>query len=127
MHLEVCGQVLNSTVDQSTISDYSRGKAFENGTYFWSYIWSPCSTGDSFRIQQAAITDWVNPHVATAELRVTAHGGKQLVNGTFMDVLDGRSARRSQLVDKQMLPGSQIFVNVHPDGLPDTHACRLRL
>lgn len=116
----VNGHVLNSTVDPSTLSNFSQTLRFQDGLTEWHYTWTPDNTDVSFDIEFVSLFSRVRPNVATTQLHVTPHGGNS--DASIIDLLDGRNARRSFLEQKGLVPDSSIFVSVHPDGLPNITA-----
>ena len=112
-------QVLNSTVDQKSISDFTATWRLQDGIAQWSYLWSPNNVDVAFDIEYTAFMSRDNPNGAAVEFLVTPRGGNY--NGSIIDLIDGRSAQRSHLVEKEGLAGTQIYVGVHPEGLPDVH------
>jgi trehalose/maltose hydrolase-like predicted phosphorylase len=112
--------VLNSTVDRKTISDFTATWRLQDGITQWSYLWSPNNTNMAFDVQHTAFMSRDNPNGGAVELQVTPRGGNY--NASIIDLLDGRSAQRSRLVEKGMLAETQIFVGVHPEGLPNVTA-----
>jgi trehalose/maltose hydrolase-like predicted phosphorylase len=112
-------QVLNSTVDKSTISKFTQTLRFTEGHTRWDYTWSPMGTNISFDISYATFASKLRPNVFTTQLHVTPQGGGAQV--TVVDLLDGRSAVRSDLGEKG-IDGKSIYVSNHPWGLPDITA-----
>jgi trehalose/maltose hydrolase-like predicted phosphorylase len=121
LHLAVGDQILNSTVDKDSISNFSQTMNFRNGVPSWSYTWSPNDTQVSFDIEYEVFMSRVRPNIGGTRLRVTPRGGNY--NASIIDLLDGRSAVRSSLGKKGMYPDMcSIYVSNHPDGLPNVTA-----
>lgn len=119
LNLVVEDQVLNSTVDPATISNFVQSWNLRDGLTQWSYTWSPNNA--RFDIEYIASISRDNPNKGAVELRVTPLGGNY--NASIVDLLDGRCAQRSHLVEKAILPYmDQIYVGVHPEGLPNVTA-----
>ncbi|TAQ87180.1 hypothetical protein B7494_g4494 [Chlorociboria aeruginascens] len=116
LNLVVGDQVLNSTVDPATIHDYVQTLSFRDGLHSWKYTWTPKNANVSFVIEHRAFTSRVRPNIAATELRVTPRGGNY--NASVIDLLDGRSAVRSSLVQKGIEHSSPtIYVANRPDGI----------
>jgi trehalose/maltose hydrolase-like predicted phosphorylase len=130
LHLVVGDQVLNSTVDKRTISNFQQTMSYRDGVVNWKYTWSPRVEGDKnvkFDIEMTSFMHRTRPNVAASELKVTPRGGNY--NVTIVDLLDGRSAVRSSLSEKSAsvypeipLPENTIWISNHPEGLPDIKA-----
>ena len=121
LNLVVGDSVLNSTVDRDTISDYTKIWKLQDGLTQWNYVWRPRDTKVSFDVEYVVFISREDANVASTQLRVTSRGGDY--NASIIDMLDGRSAERSHLVQKEMMPEApQIYVSVHPEGLPNITA-----
>ena len=108
-------------MDRRTISNFTQTWRLRDGLTQWNYAWSPNDTNTSFDIEYLVFMSRAEPNVGATQLRVTPRGGNY--NGSVIDLLDGRSAERSHLARKDMLPETpQIFVGVHPEGLPNVTA-----
>jgi trehalose/maltose hydrolase-like predicted phosphorylase len=120
-NLVVGNSVLSSDVEPSTIANYSKDWKLQDGLTQWNYVWSPKNTNISFEIEYIVFISRRKPNVGATQLRVTPRGGNY--NASVIDLLDGRSAQRSQLVKKEVHPViPQISVGIHPDGLPNVTA-----
>ncbi|TVY73530.1 Cell wall acid trehalase [Lachnellula suecica] len=112
------GQVLNATVDNTTVSNYRRALCYYNGTEKWSYDWQPKGTNVSFSIVLTAWTSRVRENLAVTRLEITPIGGD--ANGVIIDKFDGRAAIRSHLDFKGLSANStSIYVSVRPNGISD--------
>jgi len=121
LHLVAGDQILNSTVDKNSISNFSHTRQFRNGVLSWTYTWTPNNTKVSFNIEYEAFMSRARPNIGATRLRVTPRGGNY--NASIIDLLDGRSAVRSSLGKKGMYPDmTSIYVSNHPDGLPNVTA-----
>jgi trehalose/maltose hydrolase-like predicted phosphorylase len=121
LHLVVGDQILNSTVDKNSISNFSQTMDFRNGVLSWTYTWAPNKTKISFDIEYEAFMSRARLNIGATRLRVTPHGGNY--NASIIDLLDGRSAVRSSLGKRGMYPDlTSIYVSIHPDGLPNVTA-----
>lgn len=121
LHLVVGNHVLNSTVDPASIHNYKQILRFRDGLTQWRFTWSPSKSNMSFDIAFDSFMSRVRPNVAATQLRVTPRGGNH--KAIIVDLLDGRSAKRSFLGQKGMSPNStSIYVSNHPDGLPNVEA-----
>ncbi|PQE25888.1 acid trehalase protein [Rutstroemia sp. NJR-2017a BBW] len=121
MHVLVGGQVLNSTVDPSSITKFESSMDYRNGIKSWSFLWTPEGTNSSMSIEYLTFMSRARPNVAATQLQITSLSG--LVNASIMDVLDGRSAIRSFAGERGSYNSTpSIFTSNHPDGLPDIAA-----
>jgi trehalose/maltose hydrolase-like predicted phosphorylase len=122
LHLVVGDRILNSTTaDEKTVQNYKQSLRFQDGLTQWSYTWAPGSTNLSFDIAFAVFMSRVRPNVAATQLRVTPLGGN--CTAKILDLLDGRSAKRSFLGQKGMSNSTpSIYVSSHPNGLPNVEA-----
>lgn len=108
--------VLNSTVDRETIGDFTQNCILKDGVTQWNYVWAPKNTKVLFDIEYVVFISRDKTNVGATQLRVTPQGGNY--NASIIDLLDGRSAERSHLVDKEMMPETpQVYVGIHPEGL----------
>jgi trehalose/maltose hydrolase-like predicted phosphorylase len=129
LHLMVGTCMLNSTVDPKTISNYSQTLSFKDGLTTWKYIWSPTGCGVdenvAFEIEYRSFASKVRAYVAATELRVTLRGNAN-VTIQLLDILDGRSAKRSSLIQKEFRPEPGdylcLLTEVQPDGQPKVSA-----
>ncbi|KAM3071249.1 alpha,alpha-trehalase ath1 [Clarireedia jacksonii] len=121
MYVLVGDQVLNSTVNPSTITDFESSMNYRNGTKHWSFLWTPKDTNSSVRIEYITFISRARPNIAATQLQITSLG--RLANVSIMDVLDGRSAIRSFAGERGSYSTTpSIFISNHPDGLPDITA-----
>ena len=119
--LKAGDNVLNATVDPHTISNFTQAVNMKDGFLQTSYAWTPQGSNVSLDIEYIAFLSRAEPTVGATQLRVTPRGGNY--NVSLTDLLDGRCAQRSHLVKKEMLPEiPQIYVGVHPEGLPNVTA-----
>ncbi|KAI9644695.1 alpha,alpha-trehalase ath1 [Ciborinia camelliae] len=123
IYVTVGDQVLNSTTDLATISNYISTVNFRDGTMGWNYTWTPnLNDGSSFKIEQMTFISRARLNVAATQLIVTPMNGTT-ERVTITDCLDGRSAVRSYLGDKGAYDDTpSIYVSNHPNGLQDVSA-----
>lgn len=106
LHIQVGQCMLNATVDPHTISNYTQTLSFKNGLTNWKYTWSPENCGQDFKgkdlkfdIEYESFASRARPMIGATQLKVTPRGDDD-VDVKIFDVLDGRSAKRSNLVRK---------------------------
>ena len=114
-------EFLDATVSNETISDFASKISFKTGVGEWSYKWTPGgSCAAAFDVAFTTFFSRVRPNVIAVKAGITPTTD---VSGTITDLLDGRSAFRSDLASKGMDANrSTIYSSVHPDGLPDITA-----
>jgi trehalose/maltose hydrolase-like predicted phosphorylase len=124
-HLVAGNQVLNSTVDEKTVSNFTQTMSYQDGVVQWKYTWAPRNMSVRFDVEMTSFMHRTRPNVAASELRVTPRGGN--CNVSIVDLIDGRSAVRSSLGEKGMSDSSDTFryVSNHPEGLPTVTAWTL--
>ena len=116
--LAVGDWVLNATVDPDSCYNYTKSLNLRDGLNHWSFVWHPTDTIGPIHVEFVTFISREEANAAATEVRVTPLGGN--VNASINDLLDGRSAQRSYLLQKGMLPETQqIYVGVHPEGLPN--------
>lgn len=129
LHLVVGDQVLNSTVDEKEIEDFDMSMSYQDGVVSWKYTWMPKNESVKFDIEIMSFMHRTRPNVAATQMKVTPRGGSY--NARIVDLLDGRSAVRSSLVDKgtrddldgiQGFNDTTIWVSNRPEGLPNVTA-----
>ena len=107
-------EYLDSTVDNSTITNFEQVMSFKTGLLETSYTWSPKNTAASFNVTYETFFHRTRENVAVTKAIITPSAD---INGTITDLLDGRSAVRTY-------PGSSSFEyntptissSFHPDG-----------
>lgn len=116
-------QVLNSTVDSATISNFTSSMNFKDATKHWSFTWTPSlNSRSSFKVDYTMFVSRARINVAATQLVVTPLNGTR-ENITITDILDGRSAVRSFLGQKGTYTDTDsIYVSNHPNGLEDISA-----
>ncbi|QSZ36769.1 hypothetical protein DSL72_006652 [Monilinia vaccinii-corymbosi] len=108
--------VLDATVGNTSISNFSSKISFQTGLAEWKYTWSP-TTHSTFDVSYAAFFSRERPNVVTVKATIIASTD---VEGQVTDLLDGRSAVRSTLSSKGLDEnGTTIYSAVNPDNLPD--------
>ena len=113
--------MLNSTIDGSTVKLYEQRLNFKDGLQTWKYIWAPNGLDMSFDVEFTVFAARDNPNVGATRMAVTPLGRD--ANVTIVDLIDGRSAVRSDLVDSGLLQDSTtMFVATSPNGLPSIKA-----
>lgn len=111
---EFGGHTLNSTVRNSSITNFSSSLSFKEGLASWNYTWAPY-TGACFDVSFRTFFSRLKPNVVAVEAYIIS---RQDINGTVTDLLDGRSAARSYLAEKGLCTnGTTIWSAVHPNGL----------
>jgi trehalose/maltose hydrolase-like predicted phosphorylase len=120
-NLRVGNETLDATVDFDTISHGRAEMSYFDGTLVTAYTWSPNFTNVSFDVEITTFASRVRPNLGASEWKITPRGGD--VNAHLRDILDGRTARRSFLAFKALVPGeTSVYVAVHPEGVPNVTA-----
>ena len=102
---------LDATVDNTTISDFSSSLNAKQGIAAWSYTWSPANFNDtSFQIKYTMFAHKLYVNQAFVQLQVTPSAD---ANCTFVNVIDGRSAVRTNFTNSG-IDGSSIYTAVTP-------------
>lgn len=109
--------VLNASVSNTTISNFSQKLSFKTGVGEWSYTWSPPDSHASFEVSYSTIFSRERPNVIAVTASITPSAD---ISGTVTDLLDGQGAVRSYLNEKGLdKHRNTIFSSVHPTGLAD--------
>lgn len=88
---------------------------FKTGIAEWAYTWTPPNTAAAFKITYSAIFSRERPNVISVKSTIVPSAD---IDGTVIDLLDGRSAMRSYLDTKGIDEnGSTIYSSFHPSGL----------
>lgn len=110
---DIEGHVLDSKVDNATISNFTSSMNFKTGIAHWNYTWTPSTT--PIAVSFSAFFSRSRPNVVAVKSTIRA---EQDVNGSVTDILDGGSSVRSYSAGKGMsVNGSTIWSAVHPNGL----------
>jgi trehalose/maltose hydrolase-like predicted phosphorylase len=111
---------LDATVNITTISNFAQKLSFKKGVGEWSYTWTPNNSTTSFNVSYATIFSRERPNVIAVKASITPSAD---IEGTVTDLLDGRSAVRTDFNDKGLdVNASTIYSSVHPNGLPNITA-----
>ena len=104
---------LDASVDSNTISEFSSTLDAKAGVTMWEYTWTPTAGGVSFQIAYAMFAHklYVNQGIVQLRIRPTADYNVSIVN-----LLDGRSAVRTDFVEKGEDDGL-IYTAVRPNGI----------
>ncbi|CAG8951114.1 hypothetical protein HYFRA_00006512 [Hymenoscyphus fraxineus] len=112
-------QTLDATVNKSAISNFASTVSFKTGVGEWSFTWSPDNSTSSFNVTYQTIFSRERANVAAVKATITSTSD---INGTITDLLDGRSAVRTDFNEKGLSDNGVIYTSVHPTGLPNITA-----
>ena len=118
---EFNGARLDADVLNTTIRSFQSTLSAKHGVATWSYIWAPDnSSGVELDITFTAFVSRARPNLAAIRADITA---SRDVSGTVTDLLDGRSAVRSDFHQSAFYADSPtISTSVSPFGLPNITA-----
>ncbi|RMZ37786.1 hypothetical protein AFCA_005484 [Aspergillus flavus] len=108
---------LDSTVDDSTITDFQSTYDFKAGVLSWSYTWSPADKG-SFEITYRLFANKLNITQAVVDMEIIPSVD---ANATVANVIDGYSAVRTDFVESGQDDGA-LFSAVRPWGISNVTA-----
>lgn len=112
------GTYLDSTVDNSTISNFTSSLDMKGGILTWEYTWTPEGRDESFDIAYQLIAHKLHVNQAIVHMEITPSAD---VTATVANVLDGYSAVRTQFKDSGS-DGNAIYTSVSPDGISNVTA-----
>ena len=112
------GNYLDATVDNSTISNFRTTYDFKAGVLAWSYKWTPQTGSGSYDITYRLFAHKLYINQAFADMQIVSSVNK---NVTVVNVIDGRSAVRSDFVDSGE-DNSAIYSAVSPNGVGNVTA-----
>ncbi|KAI1328855.1 glycosyl hydrolase family 65 central catalytic domain-containing protein [Xylariaceae sp. FL0255] len=113
------GDYLDGSIDQSELSNVELVQDFRKGHASYSYTWTPKScTGGGLKISFLAAADKLHVNRAYIQMQITA---SEDTNATIVNILDGRTAVRTDFVEKGT-NGSAIYAAVSPWGVPEVTA-----
>ena len=101
---------LDATVDNATISNFSSSLNAKEGISKWSYTWTPKKSTTSFDIIYTMFAHKLYINQGFVQLQITPSAD---TNCTIVNVIDGRSAVRTNFTDSGM-EGTQIYTAVTP-------------
>lgn len=115
------GDVLNSSVSTSQISNFSSAMEFKGGVLIWNYTWTPGSGGGvGIAVEYAMFVHKLYVNQAAVQLRLTAASD---MNVTVVDMLEGDCAVRTDFVDAGFLESdNMIWSAVRPSGIDNVTA-----
>lgn len=109
--------VLTASTNAREISNFSSYIDMKHALMNWAYTWTP-STNQSFDVSYQMFLHKVNVSQAFVNLNITARSD---VNLTFVNILDGDCALRTNFVSKGQ-DGNSIYSAVSPYGVPNVTA-----
>lgn len=112
------GNYLDATVDNSTISNFRTTYDFKAGVLAWSYKWTPQTGGGSYDITYRLFAHKLYINQAFVDMQIVSSVSK---NVTVVNLIDGRSAVRSDFVDSGE-DNSAIYSAVSPNGVGNVTA-----
>lgn len=108
---------LDATASNKTVTNFTSTISFKSGLASWAYTWKPENSSTSFKVEYSTFFSRSRPNIIAVAASITASAD---IEGTVTDLLDGRSAGRTDFAAKGLDKNSSIiFSSVHPLGLPD--------
>jgi trehalose/maltose hydrolase-like predicted phosphorylase len=113
------GVYLDSTVDNTTITNFRSTYDFKAGVLGWSYTWSPSgNSSGSYDVRYLMFANKLHVNQAVVDLEIVPSVDS---NATVVNVLDGYSAVRTDFV-KSGEDGGAIYTAVRPTGIANITA-----
>lgn len=106
---------LDAAVNKTTISNFTSSVSFKTGVGKWAFTWSPVNCTSTFNLTYEAIFSRERANVAAVKATIASSGD---INGIVTDLLDGRSAVRTDFNEKGLSDHGIIYTSVRPTGLP---------
>ncbi|KAK4972550.1 alpha,alpha-trehalase ath1 [Elasticomyces elasticus] len=119
LHVEVDGHLLDASVSGAQISGFSSTLDIGAGTMTWNYVWTP-SGAPAMEIEYTMLVHKLYVNQAAVQLKITP---TRDVNATFIDLLEGDCAVRTDFVAKGYEPVlPTIWTAVRPNGVSNVTA-----
>lgn len=110
---------LDASVNSDTISNFSSTLDAKAGVTIWEYTWTPTAAkGVSFQIAYTLFAHKLYVNQGIVQLRVQPSAD---YNVSIVNVLDGRSAVRTDFVEKGV-DGGLIYAGIRPNGISNVTA-----
>ena len=112
------GVYLDSTVDNTTISEFDSTLNAKKGIATWSYTWSPSNFSTSFRISYTMFAHKLYINQAFVQLQIQPSAD---INCSIVNVIDGTSAVRTNFTGSGM-EGTSLYTAVTPHNVHNVTA-----